>query len=90
VISGPSKNRQPSGCVASGMGAIEGHISGRGMVVVEVTAADEATARRAVEQLGQLWETCGPARVWRVPGEAGVHVRTYANASLRASLPATP
>ncbi|WP_331723368.1 DUF6207 family protein [Streptomyces atratus] len=54
------------------------HVSEPGLVVVEVAAGDEATALAAVAELGERWATSGPSEVWRVPGEPGVRVRTYA------------
>ncbi|MFF4409772.1 DUF6207 family protein [Streptomyces sp. NPDC001404] len=55
------------------------HISAPGLVVLEVVAGDEETARTAVETLERLWPTSGPSVPWRVPGEEGVHVRTFAD-----------
>lgn len=55
------------------------HASEPGLVVVEVAAGDEETALAAVADMGMWWSTSGPSEVWRVPGEPGVRVRTYAN-----------
>ncbi|MFB7186941.1 DUF6207 family protein [Streptomyces sp. NPDC056230] len=52
-----------------------------GLVVVEVAASDEKTALAAFAELGERWATSGPSEVWRVPGEPGVRVRTYARTS---------
>jgi hypothetical protein len=60
------------------MGTVEQHIAGPGMVVVEVTGADEDTVREGVGALEAVWATTGVSAVWRVPGEAGVRARTYA------------
>lgn len=54
------------------------HVSEPGLVVVELAAGDEETALAAVAGLGERWATSGPSEVWRVPGEPGVRVRTYA------------
>ncbi|MEU6016957.1 DUF6207 family protein [Streptomyces sp. NPDC047515] len=55
------------------------HVSEPGLVVVEVVAGNETTALAAVAELGERWATSGPSVPWRVPGEPGVRVRTYAN-----------
>lgn len=57
----------------------EKHLSQPGLVVVEVVAGDEQTAVAAVNRLGDWWATSGPSLPWRVPGEPGVRVRTYAD-----------
>ncbi|REK84671.1 hypothetical protein DY245_42105 [Streptomyces inhibens] len=49
------------------------------MVVIDVTAADEATATQAAAALGGLWLSTGPSAPWRTPGEPGVTVRAYAD-----------
>ncbi|MDQ1013234.1 hypothetical protein QFZ82_007719 [Streptomyces sp. V4I23] len=55
------------------------HISEPGLVVIEVAAADETTALAAIEEIGARWRTSGPSTAWRVPGEPGVWVGTYAD-----------
>jgi hypothetical protein len=55
------------------------HVSEPGLVVVEVAAGDEETALAAVADMGLWWATSGSSEVWRVPGELGVRVRTYAD-----------
>ncbi|MFC8207918.1 DUF6207 family protein [[Kitasatospora] papulosa] len=57
----------------------EKHLSTPGLIAVEVVAGDEATAVAAVNVLGDRWPTSGPSLPWRVPGEPGVRVRTYAD-----------
>ena len=57
----------------------EKHLSTPGLIAVEVVAGDEATAVAAVNVLGERWATSGPSLPWRVPGEPGVRVRTYAD-----------
>ncbi|QIY59425.1 hypothetical protein HEP86_39515 [Streptomyces sp. RPA4-5] len=65
----------------------EEHLSEPGLVVIDVTAADEATATEAAAALGGLWLSSGPSAPWRTPGEAGVTIRAYADLR-RAPLPA--
>ena len=55
------------------------HVSEPGLVVVEVAAGDVQTALAAVADLRLWWATSGPSEAWRVPGEPGVRVRTYAS-----------
>ncbi|MEF3119493.1 DUF6207 family protein [Streptomyces chrestomyceticus] len=55
----------------------EAYLAGPGMAAVDVVADDEQTAAAAARALGFLWWSSGPSRPWRVPGEAGVRVRTY-------------
>lgn len=50
-----------------------------GLVHVEVTAADEATAREAAERIGALWASSGVGQVWRLPEEDGVRARVWAD-----------
>ncbi|WP_231626836.1 DUF6207 family protein [Streptomyces apocyni] len=47
------------------------HLSKPGLLVLEFAAADEDTARLALDQLDELWATNRPGRLWRVPGRAG-------------------
>ncbi|PJN35618.1 hypothetical protein CG747_38050 [Streptomyces sp. CB02959] len=47
------------------------------MVVIDVTAADEATATLAAAELGRLWRSSGPSAPWHTPGRPGVSVRAY-------------
>lgn len=47
------------------------------MVVIDVTAADEATATLAAAELGRLWRSSGPSAPWQTPGRPGVSVRAY-------------
>ncbi|WP_369360493.1 DUF6207 family protein [Streptomyces sp. cg2] len=55
----------------------EEHVSEPGMVVIDVTAADEATATLAAAELGRLWRSSGPSAPWHTPGRPGVSVRAY-------------
>ncbi|MER8199670.1 DUF6207 family protein [Streptomyces microflavus] len=66
--------------VGDGMKEIgEQHINEPGLVVLDITAADEDTLRLAVAQLEERWATSGPAPVRRVPGRPGVTCRVYAD-----------
>ncbi|MFE1764037.1 DUF6207 family protein [Streptomyces angustmyceticus] len=55
------------------------HLSEPGLVVIDITAADEATATRAATALGERWLSSGPSSPWHTPGQAGVTVRAYAD-----------
>ncbi|MGW0467763.1 DUF6207 family protein [Streptomyces sp. NPDC003027] len=56
----------------------ERHIAESGVVVLDVTAADQDTIRTVWEGVQQLWATSGITSVLRTPGEAGVRARVYA------------
>ncbi|MEU9064904.1 DUF6207 family protein [Streptomyces sp. NPDC048430] len=55
------------------------HLSEPGLVVLDITAPDEATARAAMADLEQHWATSGIAPVRRTPGTPGVTARVYAD-----------
>ncbi|MFD9033320.1 DUF6207 family protein [Streptomyces sp. NPDC059567] len=55
------------------------HVSEPGLLVLDLTAADEETVQAAVDALGRRWATSGTGRVRRVPGESGVTARLYAD-----------
>ncbi|MFG2097195.1 DUF6207 family protein [Streptomyces sp. NPDC048612] len=57
----------------------EEHLSEPGLVVIDITAVDEATATEAATSLGGIWLSSGPSSPWRTPGRAGVTVRAYAD-----------
>ncbi|MGW2417075.1 DUF6207 family protein [Streptomyces tubercidicus] len=57
----------------------EEHLSEPGLAIIDITAADEATAIEAAAALGGLWLSSGPSAPWRTPGEADVTVRAYAD-----------
>ncbi|MET9378863.1 DUF6207 family protein [Streptomyces sp. NPDC002992] len=57
----------------------EQHIAEPGLVVLNVTAADENTVRAVMDGLQQQWATSGITPVWRTPGKAGVTARVYAD-----------
>ncbi|MER7832139.1 DUF6207 family protein [Streptomyces sp. NPDC052644] len=54
-----------------------------GLVVLDIAAADEETARTVTDTLDRLWATSGTATVRRVPGEPGVRARLYADVRRR-------
>ncbi|MDP9954319.1 MULTISPECIES: DUF6207 family protein [Streptomyces] len=55
----------------------EQHLIESGLVVLDITAADDETARRVVAELSQRWATSGVLR--RTPGLPGVSARVYAD-----------
>ncbi|MFE3907496.1 DUF6207 family protein [Streptomyces sp. NPDC059153] len=55
------------------------HISEPGLVVLDITAADEATAHAVMATLELQWTTSGLGPVRRDPGEPGVRARVYAD-----------
>ncbi|MFD3442542.1 DUF6207 family protein [Streptomyces sp. NPDC058685] len=55
------------------------HVSEPGLLVLDITAADEATARRALDQLNALWATDASGRIRRLPAQPGVQCRVYAH-----------
>ncbi|WP_262370811.1 DUF6207 family protein [Streptomyces sp. WAC01526] len=57
----------------------EEHLSEPGLVVIDITAADVATATEAAAALGGLWLSSGPSAPWHTPGQGGVTVRAYAD-----------
>ncbi|MGW0315151.1 DUF6207 family protein [Streptomyces flavidovirens] len=57
----------------------EQHSAEPGLVVLDISAADEDTVRAVMEGLQQQWATSGVTPVWRTPGEAGVKARVYAD-----------
>ncbi|MGX1762487.1 DUF6207 family protein [Streptomyces lydicus] len=58
----------------------EEHLREPGLVVIDITTADGATATRAATALGELWLSSGPSSPPRhTPGQAGVTVRAYAD-----------
>ncbi|WNO70145.1 DUF6207 family protein [Streptomyces sp. AM8-1-1] len=50
-----------------------------GLIVIDITAADAATALGAVAEMDSQWATSRPDEVRRVPGQAGVTLRMYAD-----------
>ncbi|MBT2511333.1 hypothetical protein J7I98_37065 [Streptomyces sp. ISL-98] len=59
----------------------EQHIAEPGLVVLDITAADEDTVRTVMDGLQQQWATSDVTPVWRVPGEYGHRcTRMYAPA----------
>lgn len=56
----------------------EQYFADPGLLVLDITAADEATARAAMTDLDAMWMTSGAPGIRRVPGEVGVRARVYA------------
>ncbi|WP_411108698.1 DUF6207 family protein [Streptomyces sp. c-19] len=50
-----------------------------GLIVLDITATDEAPLQAAAEELGRHWATSGTPRVRRIPREPGVTARLYAD-----------
>lgn len=55
------------------------HIAEPGLVVLDVTAAEEGTVHAVMRALQEQWATSGITPVRRTPGEAGVRGRVYAD-----------
>ncbi|MFI6730184.1 DUF6207 family protein [Streptomyces sp. R-74717] len=55
------------------------HLSEPGLVVLDIAAADEATAQAVMTALEQQWATSGIGPVRKVPGEPGAKARMYAD-----------
>ncbi|MGW7385464.1 DUF6207 family protein [Streptomyces sp. NPDC054794] len=55
----------------------EAHVAEQGLAVVEVTAADDATAFAVQQALASRWATAEADRTTREPGEPGVRLRCY-------------
>ncbi|MEV4339009.1 DUF6207 family protein [Streptomyces sp. NPDC049590] len=62
------------------------HVAEPGLVVVDVAAADDATAFALQEALAERWATATDDRTTRTPGEPGVRLRCFLD--LRQELPA--
>ncbi|KAB2587996.1 MULTISPECIES: DUF6207 family protein [Streptomyces] len=57
----------------------EQHLSESGLVVFDITAADEETALQVMAGLERQWATSGTATLRRTPGIPGVQARVYAD-----------
>ncbi|MFF9594057.1 DUF6207 family protein [Streptomyces sp. NPDC014646] len=57
----------------------EQRIAEPGLVVLDITAADEDTLYAVMDGLQQQWATSGITPVRRLPGEPGVRARVYAD-----------
>ncbi|MFC9623800.1 DUF6207 family protein [Streptomyces sp. NPDC056930] len=55
------------------------HIDEPGLVVLDITAADETTTHAVMAELEQWWATSGIMPVQREPGAQGVKARVYAD-----------
>lgn len=50
-----------------------------GMVVLDITCADEETVITVISTLEQVWATSGIVAVYRDPGQPGVRARLHAD-----------
>ncbi|MGW6244423.1 DUF6207 family protein [Streptomyces roseolus] len=64
------------------------HLAEPGLIVLDITAPDEATLHTAAEHLGRHWATSGTPRPHRAPGEPGVTARLYADLRRPGTTPA--
>ncbi|MCX4523626.1 DUF6207 family protein [Streptomyces anulatus] len=55
------------------------HVSEPGLVVLDITAADEETALALMDELQQLWATSGITTIRRDPAQPGVRARVHAD-----------
>ncbi|KQX40651.1 hypothetical protein ASD97_39715 [Streptomyces sp. Root63] len=55
------------------------HVSEPGLVVLDITAADEETALALMDELQQLWATSGITEIRRDPAQPGVRARVHAD-----------
>ncbi|MEE4598016.1 DUF6207 family protein [Streptomyces sp. DSM 41524] len=55
------------------------HVSGPGLVVLDITARDEETAEAVMSRLDELWATSGAGLMRRVAGVRGVRARLHAD-----------
>ncbi|MBQ1116456.1 DUF6207 family protein [Streptomyces sp. C3-3] len=55
------------------------HVSEPGLVVLDITAADEETALALMNELQQLWATSGLTEIRRDPAQPGVRARVHAD-----------
>jgi hypothetical protein len=65
----------------------EAHVAEPGPVVVEVAAADDATAFAFQGALARRWATATAERTTRDPGEPGVRLRCYLDLRQKATSP---
>ncbi|WLQ45621.1 DUF6207 family protein (plasmid) [Streptomyces laculatispora] len=63
------------------------HVREPGLVVLDITAADEATAQLVMASLEQRWATSGITAIRRLPGVPGVRVWVYADTRRRGPEP---
>ncbi|OLO25409.1 hypothetical protein PZ61_0237550 [Streptomyces sp. MNU77] len=55
------------------------HVSEPGLVVLDITAADEETALALMDELQHIWATSGIATIRRDPAQPGVRARVHAD-----------
>ncbi|WP_404950923.1 DUF6207 family protein [Streptomyces sp. ARC12] len=55
------------------------HVSEPGLVVLDITAADEETVLALMDELQQLWATSGITDIRRDPAQPGVRARVHAD-----------
>ncbi|MFJ8973798.1 DUF6207 family protein [Streptomyces anulatus] len=74
-------NRNRGRGVAPGMDSVIDvrHVSEPGLVVLDITAADEETALALMDGLQQLWATSGITEIRRDPAQPGVRARVHAD-----------
>ncbi|WP_257138328.1 DUF6207 family protein [Streptomyces sp. rh34] len=63
-------------------------LSEPGLVVLDITAADEPTALALMDGLQQLWATSGITTIRRDPAQPGVRARVHAD--IRRTNPGRP
>ncbi|MGX5397463.1 DUF6207 family protein [Streptomyces anulatus] len=63
-------------------------VSEPGLVVLDITAADEETALALMDELQQLWATSGITEIRRDPAQPGVRARVHAD--IRRTNPGCP
>jgi hypothetical protein len=74
-------NQGTASLVVLGMEQIEdAYAAEPGLVVLDVTAADEATVKAVMYEPEWIWTPSGIGRVRREPGKPGVKARVYADA----------
>ena len=56
---------------------LDAHVAEPGLAVVEIAAADDATAFAIQQLLAQRYATARADRTTRDPGESGVRLRTF-------------
>ncbi len=87
--SGAAENLAMPAGVLRDMGPIqEAHVAEPGLLVVEVAAADDATAFAFQAAIARRWATAAADRTTRDPGQPGVRLRAYVDLRQTLSPPA--